>query len=307
MSEAAATTERNWLNVAERGSVLGIRLMFAVCLFFGRSFGRAVLKPVALYYLLVHGVARRASRDYLRRVVPTVTFGLMYRHVLNFAEIVLDRVFLLRGDGARFEIHSRQGYDLIQKLYAEKRGALLIGAHIGSLDAMRVASKEKSVPINIVAYTGNARMINALLKSLNSELAGRVIEIAPGSVDSLLRVKELIDRGEMVALLADRVGLNEKNTVVDFLGSPARFPSGPFILAAALHCPVLLTFGLYTSPNRYEHFCESFVDDHVELPRGQRDAAIQKYAQQYARRLEHYCRMSPLNWFNFYDFWKTAA
>jgi len=26
--------------------------------------------------------------------------------------------------------------------------------------------------------------------------------------------------------------------------------------------------------------------------------------RRYAERLEHYCRIAPYNWFNFYDFWR---
>jgi predicted LPLAT superfamily acyltransferase len=31
---------------------------------------------------------------------------------------------------------------------------------------------------------------------------------------------------------------------------------------------------------------------------------IEQALKRYAQRLEHYCRMAPYNWFNFYDFWK---
>jgi predicted LPLAT superfamily acyltransferase len=304
---AAAPTpaaDAAWLSVAERGSVLGIRFLFFLCVAFGRRVGRLALKPVILYYVLVHGSARRASRRYLERLLPHVTFGLIYRHMLNFAEVVLDRIFLLKGALHHFDGISRQGFEHLQRLRAEKRGALLLGAHMGSVEAMRVLAGAKDLPLHILVYSGNARMINALLRGLNSDLAGRVIEITPGSVDALLKVKELIDAGQIVALLGDRVGINEKATVVEFLGAPARLPTGVYMLAAMLKCPVYLTFGLYTSPNRYEFFCEPFIEDKIELPRKDREAAINGHAQAYARRLEHYCRKSPLNWFNFYDFWK---
>jgi predicted LPLAT superfamily acyltransferase len=30
---------------------------------------------------------------------------------------------------------------------------------------------------------------------------------------------------------------------------------------------------------------------------------MRQWLQAYVARLEHYCRLSPYNWFNFYDFW----
>ena len=37
---------------------------------------------------------------------------------------------------------------------------------------------------------------------------------------------------------------------------------------------------------------------------GERSAAIEQLLRRYAERLEHYCRLAPYNWFNFYDFWR---
>ena len=67
-----------------------------------------------------------------------------------------------------------------------------------------------------------------------------------------------------------------------------------------------MTFGLYHEPNRYDLYCEPFAEQ-IELPRGARDAATRDYVQTYAARLEHYCRLAPDNWFNFYDYWTVTT
>jgi predicted LPLAT superfamily acyltransferase len=120
-----------------------------------------------------------------------------------------------------------------------------------------------------------------------------------------LTAKEAIERGELVAVLGDRVGVNDKTATATFLGAPARFPTGPYTLAALLKCPIYLTFGLYAGGNRYDLYCEPFAE-HLELPRGRREAAAAVHVQRYADRLEHHCRLAPLNWFNFYDFWRPG-
>lgn len=294
-----------WLSAGERGSILGIRFVLYLCTAFGRPAARAFLKILALYYALTSGVARRASRDFLRRVEPRVTFGMVYRHILGFAEVVLDKIFVVQGKLDCIEAKSN-GFEHLRKARAEGKGAMLLGAHMGSTEAMRVLAGVKDVPVNVLMYTGNARMINALLGKLNPALAGRIIELGNGRMDAILRVKELVDAGEIVAILGDRVGINDKFAVADFLGSPARFPTGPLLIASMLKCPVFLTVGMYTSPNKYEFFLEPFADP-VEVPRKDRDAALARYAQKYAARLEHFCRMSPYNWFNFYDFWRQES
>jgi len=78
-----------------------------------------------------------------------------------------------------------------------------------------------------------------------------------------------------------------------------------FALAAVLGCPVYLTFAVYSRPNRYDLYCEPFAEK-LEAPRGQRSAILTASVERYAARLEHYCRMAPDNWFNFFDFWGDA-
>ncbi|MBU1664233.1 MAG: glycosyltransferase family 2 protein, partial [Gammaproteobacteria bacterium] len=92
-------------------------------------------------------------------------------------------------------------------------------------------------------------------------------------------------------------------STADFLGAPAPFAQGPYILASLLKCPVYLFFCLRQNERFHIHF-EQFAE-RIELPRKTRAAALQALAQRYSKRLAHYCRQAPLQWFNFYDFWKT--
>jgi predicted LPLAT superfamily acyltransferase len=176
---------------------------------------------------------------------------------------------------------------------------------MGSFEAMRIGGDEEEFLINIVGHFENAKMINSILTDLNPEIASRVIHVGKDPIGSALTLRERLADGEMVAILGDRTGINDKTVTVNFLGRPAEFPAGPFLLASILRAPVYLVFGLYFEPNRYELFCEPFVEQ-VKLPRGDRQAALQEIVQRYADRLEHYCRLAPDNWFNFYDFWKSA-
>jgi predicted LPLAT superfamily acyltransferase len=170
---------------------------------------------------------------------------------------------------------------------------------------MRASSEKESFPLNIVGHFANAKMINAVLEELAPEMAGRVIHVGDDPVALALKLRERLEQGSMLAFLGDRVGLNDKSVTVTFFGREARFPTGPFLLASALKCPVYLVFGLYFEPNRYELFCEPF-SERVSLPRANREGALRDVVQAYATRLESYCRRAPDNWFNFYDFWEAS-
>jgi predicted LPLAT superfamily acyltransferase len=300
VSEQAAT----WLSLGERGTLWGIRFVFRLATLFGRWPARQFLRLLALWYLLFDRKVVAASRQWFERLdgVPP-TRGMVYQHILRFAHVALDRIYLLRGDIKRFDV-TRTGHHHLTEALAAGKGAILLGAHLGSYEAGRASGEEAAIPLNIVGYFANAKMINALFEQLNPAMAARVIHIGDGGVGFIFDVQDAIGRGELVAVLGDRVGRGEKTVTADFLGAPARFPVGPFMLAGLLHCPVLLVFNLFTEPNRYDLYCEPFAD-RVDLPRQGRPEALQQLAQRYADRLAVFCRQAPDNWFNFHDFWSA--
>lgn len=292
----------SWFALAEKGGVWGIRILAAVAARVGRGPARLMLRFIALWYVALHGSVRRFSRAYLERVHGRpASFGSVYAHVLCFARVTLDRLFFVAGRIGQFAI-TFEGEEHLRQLCESRRGAILIGAHLGSFEAMRALAQRRDLKINVVGYFRNARGINEALVRLDPEVNTRVIHLEPDSVDCVLEIQERVEAGELVAILADRVPPSGRAVEVEFLGAPARFPSGPFLLAAALGCSVYLTVGLYREPNRYELSCELFAE-RVELPRGRREQALASVVGLYAQRLESYCRRAPDNWFNFYDFW----
>jgi predicted LPLAT superfamily acyltransferase len=313
---------RGWRRVPERGTVLGILFVALLCKTFGRRAASGFLLFLSVYYALFHGAARRASRDYLARIGEPTTFRAVVSHFWNFARVSLDRYLFLTGRIAEFEMH-QEGHDRILGAAAgaleagaepagdapaeapKKKGAVLVGSHLGSFEAMRAIAKKTDVPITVVVDFRTAQRVNGVLAQLSPNLNFRMIGLDPTRATSMLDVKACIDRGELVAILADRVpDRSDRSTTAEFLGAPAKFPTGPFLVAHMLNCPVFLVFGLFHAPNRYDIYCEPFADV-IKLPRATRNEALKTYAQKYAARLEAYARKAPYNWFNFFDFWSV--
>jgi predicted LPLAT superfamily acyltransferase len=288
-----------WLEQRERSSILGMRLLVWAALVLGRPAGRALLHPVCLYYLIFSPGARRASRRYLARALGRAPqLSDLFRHYYTFATVALDRMFFLKDRIAEFEVRV-EGEDIIREALAAGQGCLLIGAHLGSFEVSRALGRRRAARVNLVMYEANARKVIALARAIDPTLADAVIPL--GTLDSMLRVAQCLERGEWVGVLADRALDRDGMLQASFLGDPAPFPAAPFRIAVMLKRPVVLMVGLYLGGNRYALHFERLIEGQ-EL--SQRDPhSVQRWVQRYAARLEHYCRVAPYNWFNFYDFW----
>ena len=313
-----------WTTHRERGHPAVLRFFTWFALRLGRPIARLLLYPIVLYFVFAGGAARAASRDYLRRVLGReATLADGYRHVLCFASAVLDRLYLLNGRHHLFTFDV-VGADVMRRAMADRtttdararRGSFVIGAHIGSFEAVRAGGRdEQDLKLSIVMYEDNAQYLNEVFEAINPRVAASIIPL--GRVDSMLRVKRALDEGGFVGMLADRTLDEEIGTSAvrksTLLGGTVTIPTGPFRMAAMLRRPVIFIAGLYRGGNRYEvHYEElwdfSRLDD---MPAGERGAAmasaIDEAIERYVARLEHFCRIAPYNWFNFYDYWGDGA
>ncbi|AVO51035.1 acyl-CoA synthetase [Melaminivora suipulveris] len=268
----------------------------------GRTIGRVVLRGIAAYFVLFAPAARRASRGFLARALGRpATLRDVYRHVLWFASTIHDRVFLLSGRGRQLQVEV-VGAEALHQALADGRGCLLVGAHLGSFEALRAMGRERAqLRVAMCMYEENARKINQTLQAINPAAMQDIIAL--GRMDSMLAVRDRLDQGYLVGLLADRSIGADAGLTLPFLGAPARFPTGPWRLALMLRRPVFLMAGLYLGGNRYQLRFEPLADFSA-VPQGQLRAAVEQAVRHYAQSLERLVRESPWNWFNFYDFWE---
>ena len=293
-----------WKQRPEGGGWFAIWLIRSIGRYGGRAVARVLLYPITLYFLARRKPERLASRAYLARALgrPARLWDVA-RHIHTFASTILDRVFLLSGQLQRFEIRT-EGLDALHEQLDEGRGLLLFGSHLGSFEVLRVLSRARpQVTVRVVLDKAHNPAMTQLLDALNPEIARTVIDAAQDGPAIMLAVQEAIAAGHLVALLVDRAQPGEGAAPAPFLGEQAWFPTAPWLVAAVLGAPVALAFGLYRGGNRYDLVFERFSEG-VHAPRAQRAALLQALIRRYAARLEHFARLAPFNWFNFYDFWE---
>ncbi|HEX5122931.1 MAG TPA: acyltransferase, partial [Rhodanobacteraceae bacterium] len=257
-----------------------------------------------LYFFVRRRYERRVSYAFLERALGRkASAWQVMRHFHRFASTILDRVFLLAERYTRFDIKVHGLSELVSRMQPD-RGVLLLGAHVGSFEALRVlASERPDVKVCALLDTQKTPAMTTILHSLNPAIAKNVIDASRPGTEIVLALGEALSEGALVTLLADRAREHEETVVVDFMGSPAPFPVAPFLIGSLLKVPLVVCIGMYRGGNRYDLFFEALADELV-LPRGERKAALRAFVQRYASRLEHYVRQDPYNWFNWHDFWK---
>lgn len=294
----------HWQSRPEGGGRFALWLIRTVALHGGRPLGRLFLYPITLYFYCRRRPEREASRSFLERVLgkPVSAWQVM-RHLHAFAAITLDRIFLLARGEKGFDI-AVEGLDELEAALVQGRGLLLMGSHQGSFEALRALSlRRPDIPLRVVLDKQKTPDMTELLEALAPEIGANVIDASLGGASITLAMAEACEKGAMIALLADRGREHEVLRRTPFLGEPAPFPVGPWLLAHSLRVPVMLCFGLYEGGNRYRLIFERFADP-VNIPRQDRANALDAWIARYAARVEHYVHVAPYNWFNFYDFWQ---
>lgn len=295
----------HWAGLAERGGLWGLRFVATLYRLAGRRVSAWAMAPIVLYFYLAGATQRRASREYLGRVFgrqPSFLDGL--GHFMDFAGSALD-TFAAWSGAIKPEAMTVADPDFLARAATDPRGAVLVVSHHGAAELSRaLMAPELRRRLTVLVHTRHAENYNRLLARHRGEAAARMIQVTEIGPDTAILLRQEVEQGGWVAIAGDRVpvGSSDRVSVVPFLGSPARFSHGPWLLAFLLGCPVHLLFCRRLAQGGWRLMLEPFAE-RIELPRGSRAEALAEHAAAYARRLERECREAPGQWYNFFDFW----
>ena len=309
---------------------LGIAIVLWIHDHLGRAACRASVSFVVTFYWLGAKRARGCSAEYLRTVraymaereragtlPPDAYRGRLntYLHLRNYGTCLMEKILAWSG---RLWIGSTvsRGNAHERMLEAAKHGAFIIGSHVGNIEMLRAINDHLTrKTVNVMMETSAYNKFAGLLRNMNSDYGLNIIKVddfstgGSGSREGQLaaafrtgiEIRERIERGEWVVILGDRVLDSSTESVeVTLLGKKARFPVGPWVLAAAVGAPCCLLHSVHENGSPVIYFREL---GEVVLDRKDRMGSIRKYAEIYASELEGILMRSPLDWGNFYDYW----
>ena len=306
---------QHWTQVQEAGVLFGVKLLFWIYRIFGRPLLYLLLGPVIFYFFIFRSHSRQASLDYLWRLhrfapesLTRPTLWMSLRHFFNFATCLVDKIAAWSGQINSDKI-SVSGHQELKQLLNEGQGGVLIISHLGNMEVCRaLAEKNPKLHLNILIDTQNAQNFNQLAKKLDPNGNISLLQVGEFNPATAMMLNSKVMAGEFIAVAGDRTPRDSTNqggnsTLVEFLGEPALFPEGVHLLAGMLRCPLYMIFSL--KQQRHFNIYFELLEATPKLPRKMRKEMLNVMAQRYAQRLEYYCKLAPLQWFNFYQFWQN--
>ena len=295
----------DWQSRPEAGTTFGIRLLMWVGKNLGRNTLRIMLYPITAYFYVTRVPERQASKKYLSRVFGRPARNReVFKHILSFARVIVDRFFFLldRADDipVRFVVDEQ-----MMKTVDGSQAGIILAAHLGSFEAARILGPVlHDVNLCIVLDKMVNQKFVQLMEELRPDLYNKIIDASQDSISLGLNISNTLESGDWVGFLADRHRPGDRTVRHEFLGKPANFPTGPYIIASTFKAPIICVFCRITDSG-YEVYCE-VLSDKVSINRLNREAELNELVSRYVKRLEYHVRKSPYDWFNFFDFWMEA-
>lgn len=284
-----------------KGTPLGYRIFVWVLKTFGVLPAYFLLRFVALYYFFF---SFKASRQ----------IYLLYRHKLNYGRFsavtkiytnyyllgqsIIDKVVVMSGIKNNFSFDF-DGEDNLRKIAAMQKGGILLSAHIGNWDVAGHLFTRLETPINIVLYDGEHEQIKQYLEGVTGKRKVNIIVIK-NDLSHIYAISNAFANNELVCMHADRFIPGNKTMTTNFLGTDAKFPMGPFLLAATFKVPVSFVFALKESKQHY-HFFASKIKDYANSTK---EAMMQEMLNDFAAEMENKVKQYPGQWFNYHNFWE---
>lgn len=296
----------HWAQISERGSSLGLNIMLKSYRWFGKPVFSFILFFVVAYFFFSGKEQRNSIINYQQRIKKlSPEFKIQpFKQFLSFGNSILDKVSAWSGDLKFSDVDFSQLEEMKQAVANGKGGVILISHH-GNMEICRALSRQvPGLKINVFVHTKNAVKFNQIISNLTNDYSLNLTEVTELGPQTAMIMADKIAMGEFVVIVGDRISVNYNDRVVlaDFLGEKACFPQGPFILASLLKCHVYFMCCMKIN-KRYKvdftHYKEQLV-----LPRKSRMEALEEVVQDYANWLQKQTLEAPLQWFNFFDFWK---
>jgi predicted LPLAT superfamily acyltransferase len=280
-----------------KGNLLGYKVFAFSIRTLGLRFSYFILYFVALYYFLFSWKSTKNIKKYFRDRLKYSKFKTLisiYKSYYVFGQTLIDRIAISSGMKDKFT-YEFDGVEKIRETLGKGNGGVLISAHIGNFEISEYFFDDfdKNMYINLVTTDLERKKIKNYLEGLSIKSRAKYILIKD-DMSHIFGFNKALSENEFICMTGDRYVDGSKFLEIDFLGEPARFPAGPFLIGSKLKVPVLFVYVMKESAFHYHLYArEANVDPKNE------HLLLESYRDNVNSMIEKY----PLQWFNYFDFW----
>ena len=249
------------------------------------------------YFLLFAPKATQAIWDFYRN---RMRYGLLKSifalpaHYYKFGQVLIDKTAIGMGlqDRYRFKFNN---YHLFEEADKSQKGLMIIGAHVGNWECGAQFFNGLDRRVNIIMLDAEHRKIKEVIEKNSQEASYNIIPLGGDMISSIIEIKCALGRNEIICTQGDRYMASKEDGSshtheLEFFGTKAHFPQGPFMIARKFKVPVLFFFALRSGHKEYTF---NFYKPQEDIP----------LYDSYVPILEETVRKNPSQWFNFYKFW----
>lgn len=257
----------------------------------------------SIFYLVLPQARRAVMRNLDQVLGPAPLSTRLWRCFQlfwNYAQMLSDTYAGHIGLPIDVEVVSL-GRDNVLAAVEKRCGVLAVTGHMGMWQLAPFLAEFRGLPM---FYQAMAQEPNPMVQEFEQRFRERFrIIYTNESPFSVLKLAQVLREGAVVGLQIDRRLGGQPTIELPFCGRTAWFPMGPALLARATGAPMVPSFFMVETgkrgPRRVFHHLEPPIE--VEHTRN-RDADITKAMTKLVAVYEHFVKLYPTQWYQFYDF-----
>ena len=279
-----------------KGTATGYKIFIILIQKAGIGVAYFLLAFVSFYYFLFNTKQTRVIYNYFRQKHKQTVFrSLMntYRNNYIFGQTLIDKVAIAAGLENKYT-YEFDGIENIHQLAKDESAGIMISAHVGNFELAQHFMGEFDKKIHLVTTDEERVAIKSLLDSVMAKPNVEFV-IVKDDMSHIFDIHNVIENQQIICFTGDRYFPETKTLEAELFGEKAKFPAGPFLLSSRLNTPVLFVYVMRERNRHYHLYARK-----AEFKNRDAQSLLENYTKSIEKILEKY----PLQWFNYYDFWK---
>jgi lauroyl/myristoyl acyltransferase len=180
-----------------------------------------------------------------------------------------------------------------------RRGLILLSIHMGEFEPA-AAFMSRHAPVHVLYRRDRIKTLETIRARARS-LLGVIGHAVDDGLTAWMEVREALGRGEVVALLGDRVQPGQTGVFMPMFGRQMEIPVGPFKLAQATESRLVPVFNWWLPNGRLGMQMEAPIEVDGDL---HRDPGSNPAMRRWVELVEARIRAMPEQWLNVHPVWR---